>query len=208
MAIRNDVTIDVSASPRIATVASPSTSITIQDLHDTLRHLEARPWNMFQVSFLNSTGKDDLGGGVRVGVTLRLKNTLLAFEARPGPSFTICMISGGNLVAVDASGASLSTPIHPTAYVQVVLAQSSSATQLGTSLTDEQQAQLDNVEYLAGYLKKIQVNRLELQPGASANWKLYDDDDVTLLRTWDVTDASGEPIAVPAGAPARRSRGV
>lgn len=128
MAVRTDISVDATVSPRIATVAAPSTSVTIQDLHDTLRFLESRPWFMSHKSFLSSAGKDDLGGGTRVGITLRLENTLLAFAARVGPSFTICTVSGGNLVAVDDAGASLASPIHPTAFVQVVLAQSSSAT--------------------------------------------------------------------------------
>ena len=39
MTIRTDLTIDWASSPRIATVLSPSTEITMQDLVDTCRIL-------------------------------------------------------------------------------------------------------------------------------------------------------------------------
>lgn len=56
-------------------------------------------------------------------------------------------------------------------------------------------------------IRKIQTNRLEIAAGATANWKLYDDDNALLL-TWDVKDASGNAITIPAGSPSRRTKGV
>jgi hypothetical protein len=73
-----------------------------------------------------------LGGGVQVAITANLQNTVLAFEARPGPTFSICNIRGGNLVAVDVNGDAM-FPILSTAYVQVVMAAASSATLITTS---------------------------------------------------------------------------
>ena len=55
-----------------------------------------------------------------------LQNAKIAFEARDGldvPPEVLCTISGGNLVALDDVGASMS-PVSPTAYTQVVIAQS------------------------------------------------------------------------------------
>lgn len=127
MAIRSDVTVDFSVSPRIIQVASPSTSIVIQDLHDTLRDIEDNIWNMSYPKLINSFGKQALGGGSLVGITSELQNAKLAFEARPGPSYILCTVSGGNLVAKDSSGVSMN-PIQPTAFTQVVISQSSSAT--------------------------------------------------------------------------------
>ena len=63
----------------------------------------------------------------------------------------------------------------------------------------------DNTNILL--LKKIMVNRLELAPGSTDNWILYDDDDSVLL-TWNVLDKDGNPITISTGAPSKRSIGV
>lgn len=128
MAFRSDVSVDWESSPRIITVASPSTEITIQDLHDTCRDLESRLENLDDDILITSAGKEDLGGGVSVGITATLLNALLAFQDRPSPTYVQCRVAGGNLVALDANGLTQSTPIQPTAFTQVVVTASSSAT--------------------------------------------------------------------------------
>jgi hypothetical protein len=55
-------------------------------------------------------------------------------------------------------------------------------------------------------INKMQFNRLELSEAGI--WTLYDDDSVTPLKTFTVTDVSGGPIGLPVGAPARRTRGT
>jgi len=127
MTVRSDISVDWYSSPRIITVASPSTEITLQDLVDTIRSIEDDLINTSYDHLLNAAGKDDLGGGVYVGITVTLQNAKLAFEARPGPDFVQCNVSGGNLVAVDSSGNNID-PIQTTAYTQVVRTSSSSAT--------------------------------------------------------------------------------
>jgi hypothetical protein len=57
-------------------------------------------------------------------------------------------------------------------------------------------------------IEKIQRNRLELTDGSSNNWVLYDNDNVTPLLTFSITDKDGNAILQPIGAPARRSRGT
>ena len=142
MTVRTDLTVNFAVSPRIVTIASPSTTVTIQDLHDTLRSIEAKIENLSFLKLISSAGKEDLGGGVKVGVTTTLQNTKLAFAARSGPSYIQCTISGGNLVAVDANGNSISS-IEPTAFTQVILAQSSSATII-QDVADWTQTEKDN----------------------------------------------------------------
>lgn len=129
MAVRTDLTIDFAVSPRIITIADPSTTITIQDLHDTLRTIEAEVFNIVFLSVVSSGGKEDLGGGVSVGITLTMQNAVLAFAARGGPTTIQCVVSGGNLVAVDAVSVAIDA-IEPTAFTQVIIAQSSSATSI------------------------------------------------------------------------------
>lgn len=128
MTARTDITVDWYASPRIITVLAPSTEVSLQDLVDTARILENEHNAMDDDHLIDAGGKEDLGGGVKVGITATLRNALLAFEDRPGPTFEQCNISGGNLVALDSLGDTQSSPVYPSAYTQVVLANSSSAT--------------------------------------------------------------------------------
>lgn len=126
MAIRTDISINWDVSPRIITVDSPSVEITMQDLYDTLRSME--PIQIDEPYIIAGAGKEPLGGGVVVGLTLSLNNALIAFEARSGPSYILCRISGGNLVAFDFLGDPVDSPLSPTAFTSIVMANSSSAT--------------------------------------------------------------------------------
>lgn len=125
MTVRSDLQFDWISSPRIITVLAPSTEITIQDLVDTCRVNE--DLNLQYPKIINANGKDSLGGGVFVGITATLQNAVLAFEARPGPTFIQCNVQGGNLVAVDVNDDNID-PILTTAYTQVVRTSSSSST--------------------------------------------------------------------------------
>ena len=57
-------------------------------------------------------------------------------------------------------------------------------------------------------LRKFQTNRLELTDGNPGIWTLYDDDNVTPLKMFEVRDVSGGAIIQPAGAPSRRAKAV
>ncbi|KKN96838.1 hypothetical protein LCGC14_0164820 [marine sediment metagenome] len=130
MAQVNGITVDFTLSPRIITVPVPLVEISVQDLHDTLTNIEDDPHNGMQYDrLIRSAGKESLGGSIAVGITATLLNAKLAFAARGGPTFIQCLVSGGNLVAVDDVGAPISA-IEPTAFTQVVTAASSSATSL------------------------------------------------------------------------------
>ena len=130
MTFRTDVTIDWIASPRVVEVAEPSTEITIQDLYDTTAILQARVYNTVFDPIVSAGGKESLGGGVQVGVTLTLQNAQLKFEDRL--TNTRCEVRGGNLVAVDGVGAEID-PTAFSAFVNAVIAQSSSATLIDTA---------------------------------------------------------------------------
>ena len=122
MSIRNDITIDWTVSPRIITVAKDgveSQSISLQDLVDTLRSIEYQADTLTYEYLIDSFGKQALGGGVKVGITLVLNNAKLAFEARPPSTFVQCNISGGNLVAIDENGDDMDA-VETTAYTQIV----------------------------------------------------------------------------------------
>lgn len=111
---------------KVITVEAPQTVLTVQDLHDDIRLFEHLNQNLEEGQIAAASGKQSLGGGVQVGITLELiNNWRLSFAARPGPDTILCSVSGGNLVATNDYE---NNPIAPTAYTQVNIAQSSSAT--------------------------------------------------------------------------------
>ncbi len=110
---------------KIITVLTPDTEITIQNLLNSIREWENELTSMDVPVIASCAGKEPLGGGVVVGLTLTLLDDWqLAFEARSGPSYVQCTVSGGNIVATNVNGA-----IYPTAFTQVLVTASSSATQ-------------------------------------------------------------------------------
>lgn len=127
MTIRTDVLIEWEVSPRVITIAAPSTEVTIQDLVDTCRYNEQLLQNIDNDHLIDAAGKEFLGGTTYVGITATLQNAVLAFEARSGPSWILCTIAGGNLVAVDADGLVID-PRLPTAYTTIDRTASASAT--------------------------------------------------------------------------------
>lgn len=121
---------------KVITVEKPQRTLTIQDLHDEIRLFEEKNPNLEVARIMNASGKESLGGGVRVGITLELVNDWrLAFEFRtdqevidegfPAGGVVLCTVSGGNLIATNIYD---NNPIYPTENTQVIIAQSSSAT--------------------------------------------------------------------------------
>ncbi len=127
MAFRSDISIDWTVSPRIITIASPSTELTMQDLLDTLRELEDDMINLSRPQIVSGSGKEELGGGTRVGITIKLLNAKIAFEGRPGPDWVLCTLLGGNLVAVNSNDVPIEVR-YPTSYVTIDRTSASSAT--------------------------------------------------------------------------------
>lgn len=111
---------------RIITVPAPTTEINCQTLINEIRDWEDEIANMEVAKVADASGKDNLGGGLQVGITLRLLNWKLKFEDRLGPDYVDCVVKGGNLVAVDEYNQPMN-PIEPAAYVTVTLTQAVSA---------------------------------------------------------------------------------
>ncbi len=82
MATRTDVNVDFIPSPRIAEVGAPSTEFIAQDIVDTLRIREESWRGQSETKLLDASGKENLGGGVQVGITTSLQDTQIAFESR------------------------------------------------------------------------------------------------------------------------------
>jgi hypothetical protein len=77
---------DFSPSPRIARVNAPSVEFVAQDVVDTLRKQEDTFRGQTENKLLNASGKESLGGGVLVGITVALQDTQIAFEGRTTPA--------------------------------------------------------------------------------------------------------------------------
>jgi hypothetical protein len=107
-------------------VEAPQTDVDIQDIVNDLRTWEAGSIGITFESLANATGKQGLGGGVLVGITLELLGWLVKFEDRGGPTYTVCRIRGGNLTAVDDAGDEV-FPIEPASFVTATYAASTSA---------------------------------------------------------------------------------
>jgi len=131
--IRYDITMDWDSVPRVMYVDAPSTEISVQDAYDTAKYLETTTKGIDEFPLCDCAGTEDLGGNVQVGLTMTWYNTLIAFEARPGPDWTLCKLTGGNMVAKDGYNGAGSNidPRYPTAFVTVDRASSSSATTQG-----------------------------------------------------------------------------
>ena len=104
MASRSDLTVEFTTSPRVAEVDAPATEITMQDLVDTLRDIESSFQGTSYDKLLNAAGKEDLGGGVSVGITVALQNLLLAFQGRTTPAQvgTVSTSVGSAIAGLDA----------------------------------------------------------------------------------------------------------
>jgi hypothetical protein len=112
---------------RLIIIEAPATEVTIQDLINAIRDYEDELVNLEISRIADAYGKQDLGGGAYVGITLVLiNNWRIKFEDRA--SWTNCFVRGGNLVAVNDYN---NDPIATATNVNVIIAQSSSPTIVG-----------------------------------------------------------------------------
>lgn len=109
---------------KVIIVEAPALEVTIQELINAVRSWEAAQENMDMPQVAMAVGKDDLGGGLLVGITLRLLDQWqIMFEDRLGPDYVQCTIKDGNLV-----GGISGNPIKESAYTQVKLILSAAGT--------------------------------------------------------------------------------
>ena len=111
-------TVNWEASPRIITIASSVSEGNAQDLYDTLMYYESLPENMDNPNIATASGKEELavigGTTTSVGLTITLLNARYKFADRG--SITECVMSGGNVLAVDSAGAKM-YPVEPSTNV-------------------------------------------------------------------------------------------
>lgn len=192
MSIRPDLTINWAVSPRIIEVAAPSIQLSVQDLYDTLRSLGAEAID--EPEIIDGSGKESLGAGVLVGLTIKLLNAKVKFEDRTGPSWVVCSIGEGNLVAVDEGGDPIN-PVEPSAYtqVQVVMSAAGTITITGSGVTEQDKIDIaDKVEVLTGAPIKAQTDNLPADPASKADLETVHGagswEGATPLQVWGHSD--------------------
>jgi hypothetical protein len=72
-------------SPRLIFVDTPDTTMAVQEFHALLKEWEDDQWNMGYSHLCETVGGEDLGGGVAVGYTLKLRNAVVGFAPRTTP---------------------------------------------------------------------------------------------------------------------------
>lgn len=103
MAIIAGVTVEWWLSPRIITIPSPIVSVSIEDLQDTLLDLEDDVSGMVWKHLRETSGGQNLGGGVLVGLTMELQNAQVAFEERTVPQESGTATATGTTLLEDST---------------------------------------------------------------------------------------------------------
>ena len=99
--VRNDIIVDFYSSPRIFEVKNTQNTITVQETVNLCREIEYEWQGLAFSHLINAAGKEDLGGGVKVGITASFQNALMAFEER------VAVIQSGTVTNADATGITL-----------------------------------------------------------------------------------------------------
>jgi len=159
MAARTDITVDFELSPRIVTVAAPSVSVSLQDLHDTLVEIEDSIEGLQHPRLILSAGKETLGGGVTVGITSTLQNAQIAFEARSTPNSSGNATSIGTTVLTDTAATFITDGIARGALI--------------INHTDSSVSTVLSVE------SETSLTHAALQAGIANDWSIGDDYDIT-----------------------------
>ena len=117
------MTISLSQVTHLITI-DPEIEVTIQQLINAIRAWEASQENLDCNQVGLAAGKDDLGSGLMVGITLNLLDGWqVQFKARGGPDYIQCVVKDGNLV-----GGIAGNPIKPSAFTWVKVIQSAAGT--------------------------------------------------------------------------------
>lgn len=129
---------DFNFTLKILQIPDTETSATIQDLWNAIIIAHADLRSMDDDEIATISGKEDLGGGVSVGLTISFINGWRIQAApRAGPDFVLVTVSGGNTVTSEADQApaggpgipaAATNPIAPANFTNIIISQSSSAT--------------------------------------------------------------------------------
>lgn len=182
MATRTDVDINYNTDPRLIRVDAPSVEISIQDLHDTLSVIDSKFASMSHPHTLTTTGKQNLGGGVLVGLTLQLENAQLSFERRS------TLISSGTITTAGTIGAFFQTVIDSPGAT--FIADGVARGYIVINLTDNSKAEVISID------SETQLTVLSPTGGAGNDYGIGDSYEVWLHETCNIS--GGNMVAVEA----------
>lgn len=129
MAIRNDITVTTSSSPRTINIAAPSTTVSVRDLIDTLKSVAPSQESLIYDEIHTAGGY--------FGPTLMLYDAQVAFQGHT--AFAACTIDGGVILGNQPQ------LIADTPNTQVTIIQAINALSGGDELTVERYLQLSSL---------------------------------------------------------------
>lgn len=160
-----------------ATITVPvvdGSTTTVQAVYNAIRAFEAVVANMDVRLLTNSktSGKEPLGGGNVVAITLQLLNrATILFEARAGPAVIPCSVGGGNLTANLTWVGTVTTPDAGTVLIDSAATFARNGIQSGDvirNVTDGSTATVTTVD------SEIQITHTALSGGTEDDWDAAD----------------------------------
>ncbi|MCK4620734.1 MAG: hypothetical protein KAT62_00825 [Desulfuromonadales bacterium] len=165
---------------KLINITSPQDTLSCQDLINAIRTEEASERGINYPQIATASGKESLGEGVYVGMTV---NLISPWQVKFWEGNYIAKISGGNLV-----GGILGDPVAYSAGVQILLVQSAASTVVVTSdgLNAAESALLQTAATESTKARKMQTNKAIIS-GDGRTVSIYDDDGMTLLHVFDIS---------------------
>jgi hypothetical protein len=129
-------------SNQVISASSTATIVEVQNLINAVRYAEESSEGIQYPKIANAAGKDSLGSGISVGITLDLlPNWQLKFADRSGPSYVQCFVQEGNLV-----GGLSGNPIKSSAFTQVFVIRSAASTLVSSSAVSANISDSDKID--------------------------------------------------------------
>jgi len=167
-------------------ITSPTTEITVQELIDEIRTAEASSTGIEHSKIADASGKESLGGGVAVGITVELLGN---WQIKFWEGNYIAKVSGGNLV-----GGPGGDPVAYSAGVQTLLIQSAAGTvttiSTGSGLSAEQDQKLTAIANDTSFMKDIEGGKWTIVNDQMIFFKA---DNLTEIARFNLYDADGNP---------------
>lgn len=168
----------------IAVPIADGTNVDLQSIYNAVRTFEAVPENMDVRPLCIASGKQPLGGGRAVAITMQLINkSTIEFEARAGPAVIGCSVDGGNLVAnLTWDGAKTDLAVDAFVLTDTNATFATNGIQSGAvvrNITDGSSATVATVD------SETQITCTALTGGGTNNWSQFD--------VWEVD--SGHPFS-------------
>jgi len=179
MAIISGTTVNWTLSPRVVTIPTSDTSITVDDLQDTLQDLEDGEEGIVWPFLRNMSGGEDLGSGVSVGFTMELQDAQIAFAPR-----TVSK-SSGTVTTANAAG----TTLIDSAATFITDGVAIGATII--NFTDQSATSVISID------SETQITHYALADGTDNDWDLAD-----VYKIWNETQCEvtgGNVVAVDSG---------